>query len=449
VVEKIKSTILIILVFSSLFLTYQLWYGQQPSELIAEDVYERIIVEKPRPLEEVFHPAYAAITVEGGYYLLNKNDQEFVEIWSHINKSLQLPSNELPDESEFMPEESVTLFTLYFRPGLPTGAEVPWLKDFPGNIVDEIKLKQYNSEMFLVSENSAEEFRHISVVSDRTKNSLLEILLNVYESDRNILFLLREDMFYSSSGRGLILPTAVFLPLEPVEISKIALANEDTDRDLLLKTFFVDYNLARIIEEKDGGLIYTDGEKGLRLTSDSLEYSNPRLEEGRATFNYAEALKNSNNLISYHGGWPEGLQLESLASTGWGNVVSYVAQWRMFVNGYPLYTLIPTKVIFNDRGLVHYSRSLYFPTDPEVNNNDDQITTSEWSEALDAAVKIYEEELPGLSTSLRLEAMHLAYAVNASCTDFYGEPVWYVQMSGKSYLLKADTLTRINEEALK
>ncbi len=446
-VEKIKSIILIILVFSSLFLTYQLWYGQQPAELIAEDVYERIIVEKPRPLEEVFYPAYATVTVEGGYYLLNEADQEFAKIWSHINQSLQLPLNDLPDESDVISDENVTLLTLYFRPGLPTGAEVPWLKDYPGNIVYEIKLKQHNSEIFLVAENSAEEFRHISVVSDRTKNLLLEILANIYENDRDLYFLLREDMFYSSSGRGLNLPVPLFLPLKPAVMTKIVLVNEDTDRDILLKTFFVDYNLARVIEEKDGGLIYTDGEKGLRLTSESLEYSNPRLEESRVTFTYADALKNSNNLISYHGGWPEGLQLESLTSTGWVNAVSYLAQWRMFANGYPLYTLIPTKVIFNDRGLVHYSRSLYFPADSNVSN--DEIITAEWSEALEAAVKIYEQDLPGLRTSLRLEAMHLAYAVNASGTDYYGEPVWYVQISGKSYLLKADTLTRVNEEALK
>ncbi|MDW7729018.1 MAG: two-component system activity regulator YycH [Bacillota bacterium] len=446
-IEKIKSLILIILVILSLFLTYQLWYGQQPAELVAEDVYERIVVERPQPIEEVFNPAFMTIPVENGYYVLNDHEREFIDVWAFISKSLQMPADELLIESSMITGEEGRLLTLYFEPGLPTGPQMPWLKEYPEKIVQEIKIITKNNGLWLIAGDINDDLIYIESIRDEKMERLFTSLQSIYESERDLYFLLSEDMFVSANDRELILPKPVFLPIDPVSMDRILLAHEVIDRDLVLKTFFVDYNLARVIEEKDGGLIYTDGEKGLRLTPVSLEYSNPRLEDSRATLSYADALYNSNNLISYHGGWPDGLRLESLETSGWGDALSFKAQWRIYNNGYRLYTAIPTKIIFNDRGLVHYSRSLYTAQELYLAGNE-AYPTAVWHDALEAAVKLYEAELSGPGAAIRLEAMHLAYAVLLTGNDYYGEPIWYIQLNGERYLLKADTLTQIREEVL-
>lgn len=445
-IEKIKSVILVIFVILSLFLTYQLWYGQQPAELVAEDVYERIVVERPRPIEEVFFPASIIVPVENGYYVLNVDEREFIDVWALVSESLQVTADELLVDTSMTGDES-SLLTLYFEPGLPTGPQMPWLKESPEKIFKEIKIITKNNGLWLIAESIDDEFIYIEIIRDEKIERLFTNLQSIYESERDLYFSLSEDMFVSANDRKVVIPEPVFLPIDPVSMDRILLAYEDIDRDLVLKTFFVDYNLARIIEEKDGGLIYTDGEKGLRLTLVSLEYSNPRLEDSRVTLSYADALNNCNNLISYHGGWPDGLRLESLAASGWGDALSYKAQWRIYTNGFRLYTNIPTKVIFNDRGLVHYSRSLYTAQDLYQSGNE-AYTTAGWRDALETAVKLYEAELSGPGTEIRLEAMHLAYAVLLTGTDYYGEPIWYVQLNGERYLLKADTLTQIHEEVL-
>jgi len=230
-------------------------------------------------------------------------------------------------------------------------------------------------------------------------------------------------------------------------MTRLALKPETYNRDQLLKTFFVDYSLARIIEEKDGGLIYTDGEKGLRLTSSSIEYSNPRLEQTLVNIEYYDALVNCNNYISYHGGWLPGLRLETLEMTGWNQAGAYAGQWRMYFSGYPLFTSIPTKVILNDRGMVHFSRSLYH-IDESIQLDNTLVETANWLEALEKAVVLLDEERAGLRSYLRVEAMRPAYAAVNIGQSIIAEPVWFIQVNGKRFFLKADSLAQIKEGEL-
>ncbi len=446
--EKIKSLLLIILVASSLLFTYQLWYGQQPAELIAEDTYERIVVEKPRPLAEVISPAVAAVAVDRGYYLLSKGDVGYDRIWSEVLNALPDQDNIPVPEGAPEIDGATVLVTFYCNPNLPSGQGSPWLATYQDRIISAIRLISDSKGLWLVIQDSDETNALTLPLDSKTETLITDTLNLLSESERTVYQVLDNDTLQIESELPVVVPVPIFVPTEPVMLSKILLYPEEIDRDLLLKTFFVDYNLARIIEEKDGSLIFTDGEKGLRLSSVSLEYSNPRLEEGGVSFSYLDALNSSNNLLSYHGGWPKNVRIESLTSTGWGDSISYVAQWRMYSGLYPLYTAIPTKIIFNDRGMVHYSRSLYF-SDAAVPANGNQIVLAEWQKAIVSALERFSDELPGYSSTVRLEAIHPGYAVTASGNDFIGEPVWYIQLNGKRYFLRAESLAPLSEEELR
>jgi regulatory protein YycH of two-component signal transduction system YycFG len=443
--EKIKSLLLVLLVASSLLLTYQLWYGQQPAELIAEDIYERIVVERPRPLEEVVSPAVAAVAVEGGYYLLNKGQTEYDKVWSEILDVLS--DQDIIPAPEGIPEtESATvLATFYCSPTLPSGQGSPWLTAHQDLLISAISLVSDDNGFWVVIQDSNQTNSLTFPLGSATETFIIATLRLVSESERTIYQALDDEALQSESEMTIAITAPLFVPAGPVNLDKILLYPEELDRDLLLKTFFVDYNLARIIEEKDGSLIFTDGEKGLRLSSVSLEFSNPRLEEGRVSFSYLDGLNSSNNLFSYHGGWPKNVRIESLTSTGWGDSISYVAQWRMYSGLYPLYTAIPTKAIFNDRGMVHYSRSLYYG-DAVVPLNGDQIVLAEWQKALAVALEKFSGELPGYIATVRLEAIHPGFVVTESGGDFIGEPVWFIQLNGRRYFLRAESLAPINEE---
>jgi regulatory protein YycH of two-component signal transduction system YycFG len=443
--EIIKSLLLMILVASSLLLTYQLWYGQLPSELVAEDTYERIVVEKQRPLEEVVSPAYAAVTVADGYYLLSKGDAPYDRIWNEVLNVLSDQGNSMTLEGIPEIENLTTLITFHCNPALPSGQGSPWIPNHQDRLISAIHILSESNGLWLVLQDSNEANSLAFFLTPDTETLIADTLNAVFESERTTYLALDDNALLPGNGLSVTVAAPVFVPAEPVVLDKIVLYPEEIDRELILKTFFVDYNLARIIEEKDGSLIFTDGEKGLRLSTVSLEYSNPRLEEGRVSFTYLDALNSSNNLLSYHGGWPKNVQIESLISTGWGDSVSYMAQWRMYFGLYPLYTTVPTKAIFNDRGLVHYSRSLYFSgTGAPVNG--DQVATAEWQTALAVAVEMFSEELPGYDATLRLEAIHLGYVATGSGSDFIGEPVWYIQLNGKRYFLRAENLTPLSEE---
>ncbi len=443
--EKIKSLLLIILVGSSLLLTYQLWYGQQPAELVAEDIYERIEVEKQRPLEEVVSPAFATITVADGYYLLSKGEASYDRIWSEILNTLSDQNSSSTSEEIPETENLAALITFYCNPALPSGQGSPWLPAYQEKLISSIRLLSGSNGLWLVIQDLNEANTLNFLLTPETETLIDDTLSVVFENERTLYRVLDDVTVQSESGASVTVSVPLFVPAEPVLLGRILLYPEEVDRDLLLKTFFVDYNLARIIEEKDGSLIFTDGEKGLRLSTVSLEYSNPRLEEGKVSFTYLDALNSSNNLLSYHGGWPKNVRIESLLSTGWGDSVSYVAQWRMYFGLYPLYTAIPTKAIFNDRGLVHYSRSLYF-VDADAYVNGDQAAVAEWQNALAAALERFSDELPGYNSTVRLEAIHPGYVVTGSGNDFIGEPVWYIQLNGKRYFLRAESLAPLKEE---
>jgi len=327
------------------------------------------------------------------------------------------------------------------------GPDTPWVPLEVNDRLTGVELRDVNGDLVLTASTVDSQLLLRAPVSSATGQSLAEAVSELLQGEYNLYFHLTADMVETVNERQINLPQPLYLPQGSVTLHKPLLKPEEIDRELLLKTFFVDYNLARVIEEKDGGLIYTDGEKGLRLTGSGLEYSNPRIEEGRATVSYLDALNNSNNLLSYHGGWPFELRLESVSTTGWADRLSYAVQWRITYDGYPLHTAIPTRMIFNDRGLIHYSRALFFENGV-LTENGESLAAATWQEALAVSVGMFEEEYPGINSPIRLETMHLAYAVLSGPAGFYGEPAWYIRLNGKEFLLKADTLTPIDEEAL-
>ncbi len=456
--EQFKSLLLLVLIGLSLFLTYQLWYGQKPAELTAEDVYEQVDVEPPRPLEDAVVPEQIVISGEEGSFLFKKGDPLYDQTWNELSKFLQgLESSLTAGEQNAPPEEAFMCLACYFQPLLPVGNEMPWLPGLSGETIKILELHCLEDSLWLVVKQPEGEDQYLFLEKENVKQLMAAIEEIQFAEDPPYSYLDKE-LIYEELGLEIDVNGPIYVPRDERSMELLNLSAENFDRELLLKTFFVDHNLARAIEERDGSLLYTDGEKGLRLTDIGFEYSHPRLEEGPTTGSYKDALRSSANLLSYHGGWPENLRLEEVEFKSRGGVFFYESEWNKYYKGYPIITGTPTRVSFNDLGLFHFTRFL-FESSAVVENNagelpevteKDRISAAAWTDALLKAVEetTEPEDVERPSPRLRLKKMELAYAVTGTKASPRGTPAWVVVINNKEVILRADNLEVINEEDL-
>lgn len=446
--ENVKSALLFFLVGLSLYLTYQLWYGEQPAALLAEDVYERIVVEKPRPLAQVITPAAAAITADEGLYVLREGESDYYLLWETVSQMLQGLSQETVSENQTLPEGARLLAHLNFEPALPVGADLPWMSGAFPLTVSKLELYSVDNATWLVlsAETPNDSALQMPLPVDKV-SALVEVTDQIRASDKIAYTVLDLNQLAGLTDRDLDIRGQIYVPLEDIYLDTLLLMAETIDRELLLKTFFIDDSLARMVEEKDGSLIYTDGERGLRLTNYGLEYTYPRMDEAQVTLTYSDALTNCSSIISYHGGWPSGLRLESLAISGWGQTASYAAEWKQYYQGYRFQSNKLTRAYFNDRGLIHYTRAL-FTVEGAISVGEEQYIVADWSAALQKAIELFAVLQPDSDVTLRLDALELNYVVRSIGGSILAEPVWFVMINGVKFLLEADSLAMIKEEGL-
>ena len=445
-IETIKSILLLILVGLSLLLTYQLWYGHVPTQVLEQDLYERIIVEQPRELERVVDPRKIALHHDGVLYIYKKSSPEFGQMWDLLSIALQQISLDALIDEEEVPLDSRHLLSYYMQPELPVGEDQPWLNEMPYSEIEQIDLYAVNDSFWLVLSGSNN--NKFNLLLPPGKAEQFATLLDNNQKDRELTSaVLTEELLADHEVTQLEVEEPIYVPVESVFMSEYNMRPETLDQDLILKTFFVDYSMARVIEEKEGGLIYTDGERGLRLTDTGLEYSSPRLEEGQATSTYSDALVTSSSLISYHGGWPDGLRLDSLELSGWGQTTYYSAEWQAYHDGYPILISRPTRALFNDSGLIHYKRSIFEVESPIVPENG-LTTAAAWNEALEKAVSQYKERFPDRAGSMLLKDIYLGYAITTSPSGYIGKPVWLIAINNEKFVLSAFELELLRGEDL-
>lgn len=134
---------------------------------------------------------------------------------------------------------------------------------------------------------------------------------------------------------------------------------EDIDINQLASLFFADLNLVRQIKERDEAVIFTDGQRGLRLDSRGLiEYSAPARGEESPVPGYREALTRGIDYVNIYGGWPQG---NRLSLTGLEIISMEEKFYRMRLNCN--YQGIPVcgqgcfvEMVFNEHGLTSYQR---------------------------------------------------------------------------------------------
>ncbi|MFO8192799.1 MAG: two-component system activity regulator YycH [Bacillota bacterium] len=446
--EKFKSIILILLVALSLYLTYQLWYGQMPAEFIAEDVLEESAVEKPRVMEEIITPSRIFSVDDEIYYSYGEGQSGYTLLWAELVEFLKTEISPFSEEDHNNEEKSTAKSRIIynFEPPLPFLEDWIWVPEEINSEIVKIEVIFFPESLELIYTGREDE--EVEVHLNKDKGSHFREVYNSLSVDEKTPYSTVDDEVLSATfDFDITVAKSFYLPTEWAYPARLSIQVETINREQILQSFFVDYNLARMIEEKDGGLIYTDGEKGLRLTRTGFEYSYPRLEKGQTTSSYADALLYSSNLISYHGGWPQGLKLENIFLNENPRASYYSVDWQMYYDGRPIYSSIPTRALFNDLGLIHFTRSLYIPGGILEDEEEAVSPAVEWSEALNTALTVFENQQTDFIKNIVLEEFCSGYAVvGRQHQSLQGEPVWFVQINGERFYLTAAELELLDEE---
>lgn len=460
--EKVKTAILIALILLSLVLTFFLWYGTTPHEDTEIVFQESFFFEEPREQISTVIPTKIVLPLnDEEFNIWLRGSDIYNEIWEKTGKLFMGGFyNVIADNNS--PEKDDASLILYFDPGFPVQA----VEMLPESVIPDVRqmhiyLQDSEASAFLKGEEDGVliKFNDILMAEDIEKklNEVLNYNTLTYcrlkeadteeeaeesgeeteeeeEADTNLA-----DFNYSVASD-------IYLPVDDLYINTgLKFFKEEIPTSDLLKAVFINEKLARRIEGPDGTLIFTDGEKGLRI-SESVEFTAPRLEKGAASFSYLSAIKKANEYICYYGGWSENLYLKDIHlynSAENGN--SYYARWNYYHEGFPVRgNSVETIVKFNDRGLYHYNRSLLVPS----GKSEDNVKLTPGEEALKRGFEIYVED-KGLNNDeeivLNVNNAYIAYYIDvfSEVEEARANPVWVIEINEEIIYLDVSDLTPV------
>ncbi|MGI6097678.1 MAG: two-component system activity regulator YycH [Dethiobacteria bacterium] len=473
--ERLKTIVLALLVVSSLVLTQRLWFGSNIYELGGEPGYEQFDVDSPRSPQEAVIPEKTIINRDQEtYYLLGRGDRQANMLWEEVLEFLQANFSMLLTR-QFPLQELADDFSLYFSFSPPVVLEekdehlpsfnLSELWVFDGEDSKEFVFLTDHGESFIFEYQLAEGERlpglqllaqeRLIAYERITDTSSIDVEGSTnpedegtdenpegfeenqegLNSEENSDAVINQEHRYSFNLRE-----GLFVPFSSFSLPSYTLVKEDLDFEMLLGKLFLDQTLMRRIEERDGTIIYTDGEKGLSVFKDGMiAYFAPRTERGPTTMGYKSALQKAAEHISLLGGWTDTAELDILElrrkDIPYQREQHYYAHWRVYLNGYPLLGDYEVEMFFNDRGLGSYRRKLLIP--------EEQLTEKQvisYAEAIKTALEQYFVEGEGNfgdETEKEITALSLAYFCQENSSEPIAIPVWVVELDGREHIINA------------
>ncbi len=458
--ENMKTAALIFLILLSMGLTYHIWFGTPPLKEGAAPKYEYSSFAEPHSLKDIVTPSKIIFRGEETD-VFRRGEEEHLRLWMEGNllvKRLGKQAlNRISDsEKESMLESASPQIIFLFSIPLPLDFLLPWFTSpevnihraavileehyysvifeggdiFAGRIFMNPNEQLLNSLVprgscphFCLSDEPALDFLKSGFQETENDNASCEEGPDAEEtreqgrlSDSEEE---KEEVNLSLSLRN----RDSYVPLENFSAAEILLKKESADRDELVKAFFLDPSMARLIEERDGAIFFTDGEKGLRIYPDGLvEYTAPKLEHISASVPYDAALQKGAENLAFYGGWPQGTYLVRAEKQSKG----YRLFWETFYAGLPVVgNHVGSEMVISDRGLLFYQRNFY----QFVEETGEKKAFRPFAEALGQAVLIYQETL-AQSEGVLLGIEPVYYLSSPGKGVVKAIPAWAVSLSG-------------------
>ncbi|MCF6094649.1 two-component system activity regulator YycH [Microaerobacter geothermalis] len=335
-IERIKSMVLIILVLFSILLTWQLWNSQPNFEVLKTESYiappptgkPKEITDVALPIQVIFHYGKERHTVSlpsmaqyrivlekmSGWYF-----DDFKQLYFSTDELKEIAQNELGLEIVYPTNYDTTLF--------------PYLL----NVKGEIPSFQGVNRIWIYYD--AKEEVTYGLFLSKGSNMVIQARTVLTSADLQNFYLglgnnLPSYQLYIS-GRNML-----YLPNEPISIKRVWYKKDTISIDNMIDSLFIDPSLTRQIKERDGSIIYTDGNRALQYLdfNQSISYHNPLVDDTQNTDPKGKSFLDSIHFINRQGGWNGDYIISKISSDGFrGKNMVY----REMVNSFLVYMKEP------------------------------------------------------------------------------------------------------------
>ena len=297
--EKIKTVILTFLVLASLVLSYLLWYGAPPYEVSKPITSERIHFSSSRTLAEMVTPDRVIYTPEEELYHVFRPGQDLYQAGVNALKAaLQQAQSLQPvtQEEGLQAWQGQGVFLEYQYP-YPLGAMAGVEASLD---VAAFYLPPQGEKAWL--QTATGDYYRLGLQGNGPDR------LQRFSGAQGLIAYRKADQSDIPAGMDVTFRRQIYLPLAELPLPSLQWERENLDYQRLLNVFFIDMSLVRRIEEQDGAVIYTDGQKGVRIYSGgAVEYT---MAGGRGRLLSGErALSMAGEIIALYGGWSSSLHL--------------------------------------------------------------------------------------------------------------------------------------------
>ncbi len=464
--EKIKTGALIFLILLSMGLTYYLWFGIPPMDERIIPRYEYAYFTEPCPPEEIVTPS--EIIFSGGgeeIHVFRRGEKEYTRLWregvSVLKRLRERTLSGISDleEEEFLGKASSKISFVFSTP-LPISFLVPELSSSVQDIQKAVIIPEEHyyliilegkdkfagrifmklDEQLLASflpQKSSPHFCLSDVLTLNFNGSSFEEIGNKEgDPDKNATADFSLQSTSDNTGKNELSFSLkvqkkgeLFLPRGDLRAAEIIVKKEDVDREQLVRAFFFDLSMARRIDERDGAVFFTDGEKGLRIYPDGLvEYSAPKLEQSVASINmsYNAALQKGAENLGIYGGWFPGTYLVGAEKQN----ECYRLFWEVFYEGFPFQgASAGSEMVINEYGILYYQRNFC----RIIEEIGEQKSFRPYEEALCRAVVLCRENLPG-NEGVLMGIEPVYYLSPVGKADVKATPAWAVSIEGMDKL---------------
>jgi regulatory protein YycH of two-component signal transduction system YycFG len=417
--DSVLGWVLILLVGISLFLSYAIW-SRVPGELsTARNLQEETTVDLAsviRPQKILVHMGNSIHTV------LNPSNVFYDKVWKMSKKVLadQWAVGK-PEPVEINPEfvQKKKCVEVVFPTPLPT----PFLRQILNKeSSDAVSLEGRQLVSYLLVEDKEIlvylkdiDDRYYKIGSEPDTGKLTSVITEIEES---------KPLLYAnlpSANTSIKISKGIFISLEGYELPVYAVKRDKNSKERLAAKFFPDFSITRKIQEKDGAVIYTDGQRGLRIYQDgALEFSFPGVRNPKKTSTLYDVLNVAVDFVNTHGGWPRDTYLCSYDTTIESqNITSYTLKFQSRVNGIPLISDDDYLVVTVEGNQV----KRFYRRDVSEGNSISSRILMMPIQALDAAVAVKNVK--------NVEDIYPAYYYNNDII----KPVWVVKTRGSQIII--------------
>jgi len=296
--------------------------------------------------------------------LLKPSSPLYEKTWDVARELLRTSSNASPELIGNISRESfkrIKGLEVFFPTPLPANflkqifnMENSDLSSLDGKLIDSFLLMEDKNYSVCLADNEGLLYKIGEALDEQVLNSIIK---EIDSSDPPLYANLTADVNLKVVGD-------VYVSLSPYELPVYTVKWEQISEEQIATKFFPDFSITRRIQERDGTVIYTDGQQGLRFYNDgSLEYNMPVSRDMKKVQSFYESFKTAVDFIAAHGGLPTNAYLASYEEQSDPSAATYVFKFKISANGFKIINMDDFVNITVEGGQVkNYFRNPTFST---------------------------------------------------------------------------------------